>query len=736
MNSMQRRTHRSSCHQWVGLFVFGTAAFTLSAAAAVAASLHNSHLSVSFNPQNGSYEIRVAGSESPVLASRFGAELNHHWVSSSDYPRHEEAQSTFQDPLGAGQQDTITFSGLSSQPDLVCTLRLYNDLPYGTVGVNVVNHTAQAVSVEAIRDVDAIGDPRVNLGGPESSDRVMLEGFTEDPTIKIGGLDQAPDGTYSGVGTGLIYNLESHRSLLLAALTARRFMTAMHLKVRQSPGGGAAIDSFTADSTGTTEAVLKRDEIRPEQQVELSLPVEPGQDLSSEQVMFTAGPDYHAQLERYGAAVRRLHHARVSSMAPIGWWSWTAFYSSITQDEVLANAKWMAANLKSLGFDYCHVDEGYGNARGDYIDFNKKQFPDGMESLGRKVAALGLKFAVWTAPFEVGERAWVYQNHQDWLVRDAEGHPIQINYGSRRHQDPLYVLDTTNPDAQQYLRKTYKVITRDWGVRYIKLDFMDSSAVEGYYHRPHTTALEAERIGLQIIRDAVGQNVLLDKDGSPMLTPVGLVDEGRIAPDTGHSFRASRDADPNIAARYYMNRTFYISDPDAFSVSTEVAPQEGWHRSRQPLTLNEAQVQVALAAVSGGMYEIGDDMTKLDATPDRVALIKNPELLKMVKLGRAAVPVDLMTFSAEDEMPSIYFLKEDGRQSMIAIFNFTEQPRSHTLDLSTLGLAQGRPYKGYDALNADAPVALEGSSLEINDQAPHSVKLIKIVDTSASATAR
>lgn len=711
------------------------AALALPATPSLAATLHNPHLSVGFNPQSGSYEIRATGSESPVLESRVGAEINHHWVSSSDYPRHEEAQSSFKDDLGAGQQDTITFAGLPSQPDLVCTLRLYNDLPYGTVEVKVVNHNANATTVDAIRDLDAIGNLKVNLGGAESGDRVMLEGFTEDPTIKIGGLDQAPDGTYFGVGTGLIYNLESKQSLLIAALTARRFMTSMHLKVQQS-GGAAAIDSFTADSTGTTEAVLERDQIRPEQQVELSLPIAPGQELSSEQVMFTTGPDYHAQLEAYGAAVRRLHHARVSSLPPMGWWSWTAFYSAITQDEVLANAKWMAANLKSLGFDYCHVDEGYGLARGDYIDPNQKQFPDGMQSLGRKVAALGLKFAVWTAPFEVGERAWVYQNHQDWLVHDAEGHPIQINYGSRRRENPLYALDTTNPGAQQYLRKTYKVITQDWGVRYIKLDFMDSSAIEGYYHRPHTTALEAERIGLQIIRETVGDGVLLDKDGSPMLTPVGLVDEGRIAPDTGHSFRASRDADPNIAARYYMNRTFYISDPDAFSVSTQVAPEESWHRSRQPMTLNEAQVQIVLAAVAGGMYEIGDDMTKLDAAPDRVALIKNPELLKMVKLRRAAVPVDLMSFSAEDQMPSIYFLKEDARQSMVAVFNFTDEARSHTLDLSTLGLPQGHSYKGYDALNADAPVALEGSGLEINDQAPHSVKLIKIADTLASTPTR
>lgn len=699
--------------------------------AAGAASLHNSHLSAGFNARKGSYEIRAAGSEAPVLESRIGAEVDQHWISSGDYPNHKEAQTAFHDDLGAGQQDTITFTGLPSQPDLVCVLRLYNDRPYGTVDVKVLNHTSKAFSIQAIRDVDAIGSPRVNLGGPEGADRVLFEGFTEDPTIRIGDLGQAPDGTYFGVTTGLIYNRESRRSLLIAALTARRFMTSLHLKTGQPQTGAATIESFTADSTGTTEAVLERDHISPEQQIELTLPLAPGAEMDSEQVMFATGPDYHAELEAYGAAVRRLHHARVSSAPPIGWWSWTAYYSAVTQDEVLANAKFLAANLKPLGYDYCHVDEGYGIARGDYLTPNAPQFPDGMARLGHEVANMGLKFGVWTAPFEVGERAWVYQHHPDWLVHDAHGHPILIDYAHRR--DPLYVLDTTNPGAEQYLRQTYTTMVRDWGVRYIKLDFMDSSAIEGYYFRPHTTALEAERLGIQIIRESVGEKVLLDKDGSPMLTPVGLVDEGRIAPDTGHSFRASRDADPNIAARYYMNGNFYMSDPDAFSVSTQVAPQESWHRSRTPMTLSEAQVQIVLAALAGGMYEIGDDLPKLAETPERLALLKNPELLKMVKLRRAAVPVDLMTFADEDEMPSVYFLREDPRQAIVAIFNWTEGPRSHALGLAELGFTPGHHYQASDVLNGSEQVAIGAANLQINAQAPHSVALIKIVDASAAA---
>jgi hypothetical protein len=228
---------------------------------------------------------------------------------------------------------------------------------------------------------------------------------------------------------------------------------------------------------------------------------------------------------------------------------------------------------------------------------------------------------------------------------------------------------------------------------------------------------------------------LLDKDGSPMLNPVGLVDEGRISVDTGHSFGASKEAAPNIAARYYMNGNFYRSDPDAFTVSGQLIPQQRWHQDRVPATLDEAQVSIVLAAVSGGMFEIGDDLPTLGADLDRVALVKNPDLLCMARLARSAVPLDLMTFRPEDEIPSVFFLQEDPRQSMLAVFNWTEQPRSHSFTLADLKLPGDHAFKLVDALNPDRGVDFNGEKLALENQPAHSVRLIRIVDASVPAAA-
>jgi len=59
--------------------------------------------------------------------------------------------------------------------------------------------------------------------------------------------------------------------------------------------------------------------------------------------------------------------------------------------------------------------------------------------------------------------------------------------------------------------------------------------------------------------------------------------------------------------------------------------------------VDEAKASIVLAAVSGGKYDIGDDLPTLGVEPDRLALVTDPTLLQMAKLGRASKPLDLMT---------------------------------------------------------------------------------------------
>jgi hypothetical protein len=402
--------------------------------------LSNASLSVTVNAQNGSYRLGPIGS-SPALQAGVGALVDHNWLRADSYPSHSVSEAPFSDALGSGKQLTVTCSGLRGSPNLIYVLQLYDEHPYGAVQVRVRNATGKATSVQAIRSVDATGESvaSLNLGGPSSDVRILSDSFSEDwPDLVIHDLGGAPDAMHRGVGSQLIYNRQTKQSLFLGALTSDRFLTILRLKT-EGKGAESKVTSYTVESTGTTEIQKQYSEADSlkvksleSDRIELSLPLNPGEEMSSERLMFAAGPDHLGQLRAYGSAIRQLHHARVSSEIPMGWWSWTAYYAAINAGEVLANADWLSQHLNSLGYNFFQIDEGYQYARGEFVTANATQFPDGMGFVAHHILKDGLTVGLWTAPFEVSSRAWVYEHHKDWLVHNAKGQPIPLKMcGSR-----------------------------------------------------------------------------------------------------------------------------------------------------------------------------------------------------------------------------------------------------------------------------------------------------------------
>ena len=689
-------------------------------------------LRVTVDAATGDYAIGQLGTASDVLKSTIAAKVDGHWLHARDYPKHTITESTVHGNLGIAHEWRVRHSESAGAPDLFYSLSSYANLPFCEIQVQVLNNSSQTIHIEAIRLIEGEEGHILELGGPSVSDRVLSDSFSEDrPALKIHDLGDTPGTMHRGVGSQLVYNRQSHLSFFAGALTSDRFLSVFRLYVGGS-SGTPKIQAFEVDSTGTTE-LTKENSLKqspPEDQIELSLPLEPATVLSSERIFFGVSSDYHTQLEAYGSLIRTLHHARVSSSTPMGWWSWTAHYFGLNEGTALTNAHWLAQHLAPFGYDYFHIDEGYQYARGEYTTPDATHFPNGMAALEKKILGKGLIPGIWTAPFEVADRSWVYQNHRDWLVRNAKGEPIRL--GRLDGKDQLFVIDATNPGAQEYLRQTYSTLANEWNIRYIKLDFMEDTAVEAFYYRPNTSALEAQRIGLQIIRQAVGENVLLDKDGSPMLNPVGIVDAGRISLDTGHTFVATKDAASGVAARYYMHRNFFVDDPDAFNVSTQIVIDQPWHGGKVPLSLDEAKASIALSAVSGGMYEIGDDLPALGADQERLALVQNQDLIEMVKLGRASTPLDLMSYSPEDGQPSMFLLREDRRQNILSIFNWTDNPRSHSIEFSSLGLSTLDKYRASDVFSCQEATTVHTDSFVV-DLPPRSARVLKIINIGLQA---
>jgi hypothetical protein len=86
-------------------------------------------------------------------------------------------------------------------------------------------------------------------------------------------------------------------------------------------------------------------------------------------------------------------------------------------------------------------------------------------------------------------------------------------------------------------------------------------------------------------------------------------------------------------------------------------------------------------------------------------------------------------------MPSVSLLQESKRQAILTVFNWTEKPTEHSFDLAgDLGLQLHGHNQVSSVLSPDEP-AKENQDTVSFQLPPHSVKVLKIIDTSIPAAA-
>src|SRR5205814_1276103 len=142
-----------------------------------------------------------------------------------------------------------------------------------------------------------------------------------------------------------------------------------------------------------------------------------------------------------------------------------------------------------------------------------------LEALVERIGATGRRTGIWVAPFLVGAKSRVFDEHRDWLIPGTLA-------GHNWDQD-TYGLDATHPGAQEYLRRTFTML-RAVGIDYFKIDFIYAGALDGPRHSG-ADPITAYRSGVQLIRETIGPDAYLLGCGAPILPTVGLVVAMRVS---------------------------------------------------------------------------------------------------------------------------------------------------------------------------------------------------------------
>ena len=110
----------------------------------------------------------------------------------------------------------MKYSGLSNAPDLSYTLRLYPLVPLAEISATVINSTGHAIEVQAIRAIES--SRSIDLGGPESQDRVLSDSFSENrPAVRIHDLADATHQMHRGVQAASSFSTASRIAAFLLA---------------------------------------------------------------------------------------------------------------------------------------------------------------------------------------------------------------------------------------------------------------------------------------------------------------------------------------------------------------------------------------------------------------------------------------------------------------------------------------------------------------------------------------
>lgn len=209
---------------------------------------------------------------------------------------------------------------------------------------------------------------------------------------------------------------------------------------------------------------------------------------------------------------------------PLGWNSWDCYGASVREDEVLANAQYLAEHLKPFGWDTVVVDIQWAEPTADSSRYHayapliqdqwsrllpaENRFPSskgglGFRPLADRIHSLGLKFGIHI--MRGIPRQAVHQN------TPIEGSPYRAREVAHTNaicpwNTDMYGLDPQHPGSQDYYDSLFRLYA-GWGVDFVKIDDIAASRLYG----PHFGELELVRRAL----DRCGRPMVLSLSPGP-----------------------------------------------------------------------------------------------------------------------------------------------------------------------------------------------------------------------------
>jgi hypothetical protein len=442
-------------------------------------------------------------------------------------------------------------------------------------------------------------------------------------------------------------NLASGHTLLFGLCTMHRFWSAIFLR----------------DHTVTFRFELEGRELTV------------GEAYVMERVMVAEGTPNgeNALLEAYADGVAALNNCIPTGDLPVGWCSWSCFYSDVNEDKIRTAADTQVMYASEGRPNLVQIDDGWqrcGSFCGEWVT-DEKKFPAGMAATSQYVRELGLTFGLWLAPLLLDDQSEYYEELKHLAMPE-------VTLGEHYH--PFNLGD---PAYHNHLRKTFRRMVDEFGATYFKLDFL-AAAVRYFNGRgrfvkfPDGYCIEVQRKALQVIRETVGDEVFLLSCGAQTLLGAGIFNGARMSCDIiwgknkAHPtyWQIMQNCLHTVGWRYFYHRKVYVNDPDGLVL-------RDWDRGDGfNCTWSEAQLWTVAIAMSGGSVLSNDELEKL-SEPRRALYTQS-----LPPLDIPCRPVDYF----ERPAPTAYILEVDENTKFLALYHFGDTMTDLDFDLDRVGM--------------------------------------------------
>jgi hypothetical protein len=443
---------------------------------------------------------------------------------------------------------------------------------------------------------------------------------------------------------------------------------------------------------------------------------------TSQWVIISKGNDANTLMSDFTRRVRTFHNINVPPKnAPSVYCTW--YYHAAKYTEDIFKGDITQFKKEHLPFDVFLIDDCWSvNNFGDFEANNK--FPDGMKWVAEQMRSAGYVPGIWTAPYLVDGESNLARDHPEWVLKNSKGKPCIFPMNGRDH----FILDLTYPGACDYLEEQFRKISRDWGFKYFKFDFMRSEFIDTdqQFYDKTATSLEAYRKGLEAIRRGVGNDAYISVCGGHYGASLGIANTQRSGSDV-----SSRWSDSELPKyrqnilRTWMSDLWHV-DPDAMMVRRQKDALPNENLTRGLFTDEEAFTNTINQFIGGNLITFTEDFAIIDQ--DRKMLYKHV----VPSANSASRPVDLFNINVPELMITHISPKcsKLDNWNMLTIINWSNDSKDYkiVLDQNITGNLRGEKFLVYDFQSQKILAQLaRGETLDLKEVKGHNSKLLKIV---------